>query len=108
MSATATPDLFEYCAQLSYPRAVGYKTDTPETSRTAAHSTDARSLRLAVERELRKGGNKTADEIAATLGQSMLAIRPRCSELLRLGKIRDSGQRRPNASGKNAAAWEIV
>jgi hypothetical protein len=49
----------------------------------------------------------TADEIAAALNRSILTIRPRVSELNRMGKIADSGVRRKNASGRNAIVWRI-
>lgn len=47
----------------------------------------------------------TADELAATLGMDRWSIQPRTSELKRKGLIRDSGQRRKNASGKMAIVW---
>jgi len=47
----------------------------------------------------------TADEIAAYLSIDRLAIRPRLTELAHLGLIIDTGDRRPNASGKLAAVW---
>lgn len=47
----------------------------------------------------------TADEIAAALGESILAIRPRCSELKAKGVIYATGTRRKNASGMSAAVW---
>lgn len=50
----------------------------------------------------------TADEIAETLDRSILAIRPRISELVRMGKIIESGQRRKNRSGKLAAVWRAL
>ena len=48
----------------------------------------------------------TADEIAAKLGESVLAVRPRVSELFRAGLIEKTGDRRPNASGLNAHVWK--
>lgn len=47
----------------------------------------------------------TADEMAALLGESVLAIRPRFSELVAQGAITDSGHRRKNKSGRSAIAW---
>jgi predicted ArsR family transcriptional regulator len=47
----------------------------------------------------------TADEIAAALGRSQFTVRPRCSELLARGLIRDSGVRRENLSGRSAIVW---
>lgn len=50
----------------------------------------------------------TADEIAAELGRSVLAIRPRFSELVRQGLIRDTGARRQNESGCSAKVWRAT
>ena len=47
----------------------------------------------------------TADEIAAKLEETVLAIRPRVSELFHAGLIEKSGERRPNASGLHAHVW---
>ena len=44
----------------------------------------------------------TPDEVAARLGLSVLTVRPRCSELMRRGRVVDSGTRRVNASGRKA------
>ncbi len=48
---------------------------------------------------------RTADELAARLEMDRYSIQPRTSELKRKGLIRDSGQRRPNSSGKLAIVW---
>lgn len=50
----------------------------------------------------------TADEVAERLEKSLLAIRPRITELARLGLIVDSGERRKNASGKMAIVWRAA
>ena len=48
---------------------------------------------------------QTADEVASLMDESILAIRPRVTELARMGLIRDSGHRRKNISGKAAIVW---
>lgn len=50
----------------------------------------------------------TADEIAAELHLSVLTVRPRVSELCRLGEIRPTGDRRCNASGLKASTWRVA
>ena len=47
----------------------------------------------------------TADELSARLDMNRWSIQPRTSELRRKGLILDSGQRRPNGSGKLAIVW---
>lgn len=64
--------------------------------------------RLMVLQDLSMNDPSTADEVAARLNQSPLTIRPRVSELRTAGKIRDTGTRRRNASGKSAAVWAIA
>ena len=49
----------------------------------------------------------TADEIAARLDESVLAVRPRVSELFHAGLIAKTGERRPNASGLAAHVWKM-
>jgi predicted ArsR family transcriptional regulator len=48
----------------------------------------------------------TADEIAARLAASVLAVRPRVSELFHAGMIEKSGARRLNQSGLAAHVWK--
>lgn len=91
-----------------YPIAAGAQ--DPDTSRAAADvagntSAQLRARALAV---LERSRGLTADEVAGRLGLSILSIRPRITELARLGRVRDSGSRRPNASGRNAIVWAPV
>jgi hypothetical protein len=44
----------------------------------------------------------TPDEVAHRLALSVLTVRPRCSELVRAGRLVDSGGRRANDSGRMA------
>jgi DNA-binding IclR family transcriptional regulator len=50
----------------------------------------------------------TADEVAAQLGRDKLAVRPRVSELRRLGFIRPTDERRRNRSRCNAMVWRAA
>lgn len=97
------PDLFDPPAR-AYPETPGFK--RPGTSQAAAESMapKASTLREACLVELRQA-NGTADEVAERLGKSILSIRPRISELSKLGQIADSGQRRENESGNRAVVW---
>ncbi len=89
---------------MNYPSAPGYKVAGP--SREAALNTNYRTLRDNVIYVLKRGPI-TADECSDVLGETVLAIRPRFSELRRLGIIEDTGLRRPNASGHRATVWRI-
>ena len=75
-----------------------------QTQSVGADRTPARALVLAVLAAIPSG--LTADEIAAKLGESVLAVRPRVSELFHAGLIEKTGERRPNASGLNAYVWK--
>lgn len=89
----------------TYPDLPGFK--VPGPSKQAAESVrgQASTLRELVLRRLRVEGPRTADEVAGVLNASVLAIRPRFSELLRMGRIEDTGQRRKNDSGHSATVW---
>lgn len=93
-----------YAAGL-YPESPGAKVDGP--SREAARAINACDLQYRVLLKLRDGP-ATADEVADALGLSVLAIRPRFSELLAQGFIVDSGARRKNKSGRTATVWRVA
>lgn len=50
----------------------------------------------------------TTDEAAGWLEQTVLAIRPRFSELRALGLIVKTGKTRENLSGKKASVWALT
>ena len=90
-----------------YPAQPGYK--DRDTSRQAAEHVASRAelLRDRCAQRVRQAGaaGLTADEAADALGESVLSIRPRFTELLHLSRIKDSGQRRKNGSGRSAKVW---
>ena len=91
----------------TYPDAPGNR--SVETSIGAAEALAPKLGRLQrmAENEVRDAGahGLTADELAARLVMERWSIQPRTSELKRKGLIQDSGQRRPNATGKLAIVW---
>jgi DNA-binding transcriptional regulator LsrR (DeoR family) len=91
----------------TYPDAPVYR--NVETSVAAANSLSPKLGRLQrmAEGAIRDAGEHglTADELAARLNMDRWSIQPRTSELKRKGLIRDSGQRRPNSTGKLAIVW---
>lgn len=99
-------DLFEWAAE-HYPSAPGFKEG--DTSREAAEAFAARAgtLRRLCYQYLKRHPRRTADEVAAALGETVLAIRPRISELRVAGAIRNDG-RGTNISGHPAHRWIVV
>ena len=91
----------------TYPDAPGHR--NVETSIAAADALAPKLGRLQrmAAGAIRDAGAQghTADELAARLGMDRWSIQPRTSELRRMGRIRDSGRRRPNATGKQAIVW---
>lgn len=94
----------------SYPDAPGYK-ERGGTSQQAAASVGsiAESLRRTALMWLRAfPGGLTPDEIARKAGETVLAMRPRLSELGRTGLVEKTSLRRANASGKSATVLRIT
>jgi hypothetical protein len=102
-------DLFSYTPP-GYPTHPGFKEQ--DTSRKAASRTATRveGLRAQIIVKLRAAGETglTADEAAEQMGETSFSIRPRFTELVRFGKIKDSGLRRRNESGSTAKVWVIA
>lgn len=93
-----------------YPLSPGFKVSG--TSEDAARSMRPRTKHLrelALQMIARHAGGLTADEVAEALGESILTVRPRISELKELGQIREKkDERRKNASGRKASVWVAV
>lgn len=91
-----------------YPDYPAYKTTTPETFALAALQIADRSghLRNKV-LDVLKNRNCTADEVAEKIGESVLSIRPRVSELRAMGKIVPTTLRRKNITGHSAVVWTV-
>ena len=90
-----------------YPDAPGHRhVDTSVAAADAIAPKLGRLQRMA-ETTIRNAGlsGLTADELASRLGMDRWSIQPRTTELKRKGLIRDSGQRRQNATGKQAIVW---
>lgn len=91
----------------AYPDTPGHQnTDTSVSAANAIAPNLGRLQRMAQSAICDAGARGlTADELAARLEMDRWSIQPRTSELRRTGIIRDSGQRRPNATGKLAIVW---
>ena len=90
-----------------YPDAPGHRNvDTSIAAADALAPKLGRLQRMAAATILDAGpSGLTADELAARLGMDRWSIQPRTTELKRKGIVRDSGQRRPNATDKQAIVW---
>lgn len=93
---------------LTYPHHPGAKVDG--TSRDAADemAEHATTLRDQVWQLVKLSGGITADEAADRLSVSVLAVRPRFSELRVMGMIEQTGERRRNVSGMTANVWRAA
>lgn len=81
------------------------KTDTSqEAARDIAPKADFLREKVLIALKLRP---MSADDCAAELGEDKLSIRPRFSELSKLGRIEDTGRRTLNKSGKKAIVWGL-
>jgi len=104
-------DLFAWKPPAVYPETPGYKEETTSKDAAKAIGLNASRMRedlLTLYRAAWPEG-MTADEAAAKLGRSVFAVRPRITELRRLGDISPSIDplnkkpfRRPNSSGMMA------
>lgn len=94
---------------MSYPATPGYKVDGPSRDAAIAMIPTAGTLRYRVFNAIEKAANGlTADECAELLSETVLAIRPRFTELANGGWIEDAGTRRKNASGRAATVWRAA
>ena len=92
---------------MPYPSGPGHQGTDTSIEAAAEIAPTAGTLRNAAFKIL-SGRPSTADEVAELMSQSVLAVRPRITELRRTGQIRDSGVRRKNNSGRRAIVWQIV
>lgn len=99
---TIASTLFDRYPFLPGYKATGTSQQAAESMRQSAATLRTRALSLLMDEPL------TADEVAQRMNETVLAIRPRCTELLKLGLIEDSGKRRLNASGRPAIVWKAV
>jgi hypothetical protein len=94
---------------MTYPNSAGFKEET--TSKEAAEHIEssgaANILRIRVMEYVRDRRylGTTPDACATALGESVLAIRPRFTELEQKGMIRRTKLTEKNESGRNAAVY---
>ncbi len=100
---------------MTYPLTPGWRRQaTAETSREAALAVRPRAPTQAelVLAALAKGPAHpeaiTARIIEAGHRIMLISVRPRCSQLVRLGRIKDTGQRGRTAGGCKAIVWRLA
>lgn len=90
----------------SYPDSPGFKSTGPSEEAADAIAPRAPRIRDAVLEIITAAPSPmTADEVAGALGMSILTVRPRVSELHRMGEIQRANDRRCNSSGMTASTW---
>lgn len=93
----------------AYPARAGFKAEG--TSEDAANAIEgsgrAANLRIAVLGFYAKRTG-TADECAEALGESPFSIRPRCSELVKQGRLVRTGERRKSSEGSASAVLALA
>lgn len=106
----STKDLFGDTANVHYPNRPGHVRHN-DTSHAAARSMDntAGSIRDRVYAAIKANGQigVTSDYLEETMGRHQ-TISARVRELVLLGKIRDSGQRRKTRSGRSARVYVAI
>ena len=95
-------DLFDH-----YPASPGFKEPTTSRDAAASMADAAPKLRDKCKRALSLAPG-TADEVAERIGASPFAVRPRITELHRLGAICPTGERRANESGRAAKVYRVA
>lgn len=95
-----------------YPDVPGAKDrseGSPSTEAAATIAPRAPQLRTLVLWHLNRHPDRlTTDECAEMMGESVLSVRPRFSELHREGAIKKTRARRRNSSGMSATVWRAV
>lgn len=95
-------------SELIYPQHPGAKVAGTSQAAAEAMAEHAPTLRERCLELLHGHTDLTTDEAADLLNVSVLAVRPRFSELRRMGKIVQTGERRTNASGLTANVWRVA
>jgi hypothetical protein len=91
-----------------YHGTAGFKAGGTSAAAAFSVTDDADTLRAECLRLLKNSSGLTADECAEMIGESVLSIRPRISELHKAGHIFKTKLRRKNRSGHSATVWASV
>ena len=92
---------------LGYPHEAGHRGVSTSIEAVEAINPRLGNLQQKVLADIRAAGavGRTSRECAASIGLDYDSVQPRISELRRMAKVRDSGFRRLNGTGKRAICW---
>lgn len=91
---------------IKYPNYPGAKIAGASQDAADDIAEHAETLRDRVDKLFSQHDGLTADECAEQLGSEIWSVRPRLSELRRMGRIVETDQRRKNRSGMTATVWK--
>lgn len=93
----------------NYPNAAGHRNVDTSIAASEALNPQLGRLQGVALAAIREAGARgmTTEELAKHLHLDRSSIQPRTSELKRLGRIKDSGNRRLNETGKQAIVWVV-
>lgn len=89
-----------------YPDRPGFKARETAKAAADAMAPKEKSLRARVFDELRKGPG-TPEELALRLGEPLMNVRPRLSQLSAADLVEDSGERGPADGGRKSIRWRV-
>ena len=92
-----------------YPERAGFKAEGESQDAANAIEGSGRAARLRTAVLAHYATHEsTADECAEALGESPFSIRPRCSELVKQGRLVRTGERRKSSEGGASAVLKLA
>lgn len=103
-----TPDLFTYAEQ--YPHVPGHRGVSSSIEAAEKIAPKVHTMRDRVYGIIKVCGQNgiTVEELCQFMKMEPKHCQPRVSELRKLGKVVDSGDRRPSESGVRVIVWKAV
>jgi hypothetical protein len=106
MDDSGNPDLLDYChggVGHGRGRFTQSSFDGAQAIAPVRETLAAKCLKLVAEAP----NGLTASEVAGALGWDLCSVRPRFTELLRRGKVKDSGERRKARTRVGEIVWVV-
>jgi len=92
---------------VTYPTTPGFQNRSTSKAAAEGIAPRAQSLRARVFDALKEKPD-TPEGVAARIGEPVMNVRPRCSELAARNMIRDTGARREAMGGRQAIVWAVT